>query len=248
MLMGYDGLPIGRGRAFSREAQLNNRLSLVHVWLLAMTLTVAVFAAAAAAVTQLQVRVVTGHEDLIAGSILELRIYESGKAVRRFPLTHGEGWPQASTRVIPVALSEPLDARSVMRFALFYKAASPLSPPWQVVSAEVDLVSGRSPTERLLNTTLSGVIERQGELATEDREPGSLICTSDADCDDQRSCNGRERCAPRTAGADARGCVKGLPTVCPVNQVCTEEHGCRGIDAGSTPAVAPADAAPASTP
>ena len=239
-------LPIGRGRALSREAQLNNRLSLLHMWFLAMTLTAAVSAAAAAPVSQLQVRVVTGHEDLIAGSVLELRIYESGKAVRRFPLTHGEGWPQASTRVIPVALSEPLDARAVMRFALFYKAASPLSPPWQVVSAEVDLMSGRGTTERLLNSTLSGVIERQGELATEDREPGALICTSDADCDDRRSCNGRERCAPRTAGADARGCVKGLPTVCPVNQVCTEEHGCRGIDAGA--AAAPAEPASASTP
>jgi hypothetical protein len=241
-------LPIGRGRALTREVLLNSRLSLMHVWFLAMTLTAAVSAATAAPVTQLQVRVVTGPEDLIAGSVLELRIYESGKAVRRFSLTQGEGWPQASTRVIPVALSEPLDARSVMRFALFYKAASPLSPPWQVVSAEVDLISGRGPPERLLNTTLSGVIERQGELATEEREPGSLLCTSDADCDDHRSCNGRERCAPRTVGADARGCVKGLPTVCPVNQVCTEEHGCRGIDAAAPPAAAPAEPVPATTP
>jgi len=42
--------------------------------------------------------------------------------------------------------------------------------------------------------------------------------------------NGRERCAPRSAGADARGCVKGLPVACPVNQVCTEEHGMPGLD------------------
>ena len=49
-----------------------------------------------------------------------------------------------------------------------------------------------------------------------------MTCVSDADCDDHRRCNGRERCAPRSAGADARGCVSGQPTVCPVNQVCSE--------------------------
>ena len=60
-----------------------------------------------------------------------------------------------------------------------------------------------------------------------------MACKSDADCDDKRSCNGLERCAPRAAGADARGCVKGTPVVCPVNQVCGEGVGCRGV--GSAP-------------
>jgi hypothetical protein len=43
--------------------------------------------------------------------------------------------------------------------------------------------------------------------------------------------------------------VKGLPVVCPVNQVCTEEHGCRGIETAvpATPAV-PTDGAPSTQP
>ena len=57
----------------------------------------------------------------------------------------------------------------------------------------------------------------------------ALACRSDSDCDDRRACNGKERCAPRSPNADARGCVKGTPVVCPVNQVCGEGVGCRGI-------------------
>ena len=182
-------------------------------------------------VSHLQVRIVTGAQDLSAGSVLELRIYEAGKAVRRLPLTHGESWPRDSTRVIPLTLSDALDPRNVLRYSLYYRAASPLAPPWQVVSADVDLSAGHGPSQLLLNATLSGEIERQGELATLERDVSTMTCVTDADCDDQRTCNGHERCAPRTAGADARGCVRGSPVVCPVNQVCSEGRGC--IGAGS---------------
>jgi hypothetical protein len=216
-----------------------------------LALALAASDAVAASVTQVQVRVVTGAAELAAGSVVELRIYEAGKGVRRLPLTHGEAWPRDSTLVIPVPLTEPLDPRTVERFALYYRAASPLAAAWEVIAAEVDLSSGGGAPQRLLNATLYGVIARQGELATEERDARSMICVTDADCDDHRKCNGRERCAPRSAGADARGCVKGSPVVCPVNQVCTEERGCRGIDTASpsTPAApaptgAPSAAAP----
>lgn len=182
-------------------------------------------------VKQLQVRIATGSTDLSAGSYVELRIYQAGKGVRRLPLTHGEAWPRDSTRVIPLNLSEALDPREVLRFSLYYRAASVAAPPWQVVAADVDLSAGRGPPQLLLDATLSGEINRQGELATVERDPGTLVCASDADCDDHRMCNGRERCAPHTAGADARGCVSGSPVVCPVNQVCTEGKGCVGAGA-----------------
>jgi len=185
-------------------------------------------------VKQLQVRIVSGSTDLGAGSYVELRIYQAGKDVRRLPLTHGEAWPRDSTRVIPLNLSEPIDPRDVVRFSLYYRAASVAAPPWQVVAADIDLSAGRAPPQLLLDTTLSGEIDRQGELATVEREVSTLMCTNDADCDDHRTCNGRERCAPRSAGADARGCVRGNPVVCPVNQVCTEGKGCVGAHA-STP-------------
>jgi hypothetical protein len=186
---------------------------------------------AAATVSHWQVRVVTGAVELSAGSLLELRVYQAGKAVRRFPLTHGETWPRDSTRLIPITVSDGLDPRAVSRFALYYHAASPLTPPLEIVDADVELSPGREPAELLLNATLSGVIARQGELATEEREAGAMTCATDADCDDHQNCNGHERCAPRSAGADARGCVKGLPMVCPVNEVCTEAHGCLGAAA-----------------
>jgi hypothetical protein len=215
-----------------------------RIWLLLVAFALVDSRAFAAAVTHIQVRVVTGAAELTAGSLLELRIYEAGKAARHLPLTHGEAWPRDSTRIIPLALAEPLDPRAVLRFGLYYRAASPLAPAWEVVAAEVELSSRGAAPERLLNATLTGVLERQGELATEEREPGTMACISDADCDDHRSCNGHERCAPRSAGADARGCVKGVPVVCPVNQVCTEDHGCRGVEtaAPATPAP-PADGA-----
>jgi hypothetical protein len=185
-------------------------------------------AARAAPVTRLQVRIVTGAVELSPGSILELRVYEAGRPVRHLPLSHGEAWPRDSTRVIPLLLSEPLDPRNVARFSLYYRASSPLTPALEITAADVDLAPGHLPVDRLLNATLSGVVARQTELATEDREPAAMTCSSDADCDDHRNCNGHERCAPRTSGADARGCVKGLPVSCPVNEVCSEAHGCRG--------------------
>jgi hypothetical protein len=179
-------------------------------------------------VSRIQVRIVTGTADLTAGSYLELRIYEAGKAVRRVALTHGEAWPRDSTRVIPLTLNEAIDPRNVQRFSLYYRAASPLSPPWEVVAADVVLSAGREPQQLLLDTTLSGEIAQQGELATLDRDAGTMTCMTDSDCDDQKACNGRERCAPHSPGADARGCVNGSPMVCPVNEICAEGRGCVG--------------------
>jgi hypothetical protein len=198
--------------------------------ILLMTLCAA--AAHAVPVNHIQVRIVTGFADLSAGSYLELRIYEAGKQVRRLPLTHGESWPRDSTRVIPLTLSEALDPRNVQRFSLYYRAASPLAPPWEVVAADVDLSAGREPQQLLLNATLSGEIARQGELATMDRDANALVCMTDSDCDDHKTCNGKERCAPNAPGADARGCVSGSPVVCPVNQICSEgRRGCVGAGA-----------------
>lgn len=192
--------------------------------------------AAAVPVSRLEVRIVTGAEALSAGSDVELRIYETGRSVRRLPLVHGEAWLPDSTHLIPVKLTDALDPRNVVRFAIYYRAASPLSPAWEVVAADVELpTSGGSPA-RLLDATLSGVISKQGELASVERDQAAMMCASDADCDDHRSCNGHERCAPRSAGADARGCVKGSPVVCPVNQVCGEGVGCYGTGALKAPA------------
>jgi hypothetical protein len=191
--------------------------------------------AEAAPVSHLQVRVVTGSDDLTAGSSLELRIYEAGKSVRRLPLVHGESWPHDSTHIIPVKLSDPLDPRNVMRFSLYYRSASPAVPELEIVAADVELPGAVGSPELLLDATLSGVIPRQGELATMDRDQAAIACKSDSDCDDRRSCNGQERCAPHTPDADARGCVKGTPVACPVNQVCSEGVGCRGLAAGPKP-------------
>jgi hypothetical protein len=186
----------------------------------------------AAPVSQLEVRVVTGADELSAGSTLELRIYEAGRAVRRLPLVHGEAWPRDSTHIIPVKLSDALDPRKVVRFSLYYGNASPSASELEIVAADVELPSAMVPPEKLLDATLSGVIARHGELATMDRDLAALACRSDPDCDDHRTCNGKGLCAPRSPDADARGCVKGTPVECPVNQVCGEGVGCRGLSGG----------------
>jgi hypothetical protein len=159
---------------------------------------------------------------------VELRIYEVGGKVRRVALAHGESWLPDSTRVIPVVLNDGLDPRSVSRFGIYYRAAQPESPAWEIVDADVEIGHNGGSLQRLLDTSISGVIARQGELSTPERSLPSMRCETDADCDDHRSCNGAERCAPRAAGADARGCVRGMPVVCPVNQVCSESRGCLG--------------------
>jgi hypothetical protein len=212
------------------------KLSLAKsVWPILLIWALGAANAGATPVSHLEVRVVTGAQELSAGSSLELRIYEAGKSVRRLPLVHGEAWSHDSTHIIPVKLSDPLDPRNVLRFSLYYHGASPLSPALEIVSADVELPSAGDSPERLLDATLSGTIARQGELATVDRDQSSLACKTDADCDDKRTCNGTERCAPHAAGADARGCVKGTPVVCPVNQVCGEGVGCRGLTSDPKP-------------
>jgi hypothetical protein len=225
--MGYDPKldPATAARGTVKLHLASNRLGFALLLLALCT------AGQAMPVKHLQVRIVTGSTDLSAGSYVELRIYQAGKEVRRLPLTHGEAWPRDSTRVISVNLSEALDPRDVLRFSLYYRAASVTALPWQVVAADIDLSAGRGPPELLLDTTLSGQIDKQGELATLERDVSTMICASDEDCDDHRSCNGRERCAPRSAGADARGCLRGTPVACPVNQMCSEGKGCVGAHA-----------------
>ena len=221
-------------RMTRRRGAVKLRLA-TSVWPILLIWALGAADAVAAPVSRLEVRVVTGALELSAGSTLELRIYEAGRSVRRLPLVHGEAWPRDSTHIVPVKLSDPLDPRNVLRYSLYYHGASPLSPPLEIVSADVELPSGGDSPLRLLDATLSGTIARQGELATEDRDLSQLACKTDADCDDKRACNGTERCAPHAAGADARGCVKGTPVVCPVNQVCGEGVGCRGLSAGPKP-------------
>lgn len=206
----------------------------LSVWTIVLACALCATAAVAVPVSRLEVRVVTGAAALSAGSDLELRIYEAGKSVRRLPLVHGEAWLPASTHLIPVKLNDALEPRNVQRFALYYRAGSPSAPAWEVVSADVEIASNHEAPQRLLDATLSGVIEKQGELATVERDQAAMVCATDADCDDHRTCNGKERCAPRTAGADARGCVKGTPVVCPVNQVCGEGVGCHGTSSLKT--------------
>jgi hypothetical protein len=210
-------------------------LPIKSVWPIVLLWSLTAANAEAVPVSRLEVRVVTGAAELTAGSSLELRIYEAGKSVRRLPLVHGEAWPRDSTHIIPVKLSDALDPRNVVRFSLYYRSASPAPSELEIVAADVELPSAKEMPEKLLDATLSGVIAQQGELATMDRDQAALACRSDADCDDKRTCNGQERCAPRAADADARGCVKGSPVVCPVNQVCGEGVGCRGVSGGPKP-------------
>jgi len=200
----------------------------------------------AAPVSRLEVRVVTGAQELTAGSFLELRIYEAGKTVRHLPLVHGEAWLPDSTHIIPVKLNDPLDPRTVVRFGIYYRSAGSAATGLEILAADVELPGNSTSPERLLDTTLSGVIARQGELATTDGDQAALICVTDADCDDKRACNGRERCDPRSREADSRGCVKGTPVVCPVNQVCGEGVGCKGavVFAPAAPSAAATPSAP----
>jgi hypothetical protein len=185
--------------------------------------------AAAAPVRQVELRIVIGAEQLTAGSDLELRIYETNGVVIRLPITHEDSWLPDSTHLIPLRFDEVLEPRNVQRFSIYYRPGSALAAPFEIIAADVELASNTGETQKLLGMTLSGVIPRQGELSTDDRAQSAATCVTDADCDDRRACNGKERCSPHSAGADARGCVRGTPVVCPVNQVCSEGIGCHGL-------------------
>ena len=183
---------------------------------------------AAAPVQQIELRIVIGAEQLTSGSDLELRIYESNGIVRRLTVAHAEPWLPDSTHLLPLKLREALDPRNVKRFAIYYHPASAQSEPFEIIAADVELPGDNGQPQKLLGVTLSGVM-RQGELASDDRAGEAAACHTDADCDDRRACNGRERCAPQSPHADARGCLCGTPVVCPVNQVCGEGIGCHGL-------------------
>ena len=183
----------------------------------------------AAAVLQVELRIVIGAEQLTAGSDLELRIYESNGTVIRLPVAHPEPWLPDSTHLIPLQLSEGMEPHDVQRFAIYYRPSSAVAAPFEIIAADVELPSSSGNPQKLLGVTLSGVIARQGELATQDRSQAASTCLTDADCDDGRTCNGPERCAPHSTDADARGCVRGTPVACPVNQVCGEGIGCHGL-------------------
>lgn len=59
-------------------------------------------------------------------------------------------------------------------------------------------------------------------------------CVSSADCDDGVWCNGMERCAPGTAGADPRGCAPPGSLACPADSTCVErERSCRPCASGA---------------
>ena len=185
-------------------------------------------------VSTLDVSVTSGAADLPAGAVLELKIYEQSPVPRIVALTHGEAWPAAASRLVRVHLERPLDPRRVRRFSLAYRAPRPGLPAWDVESARVEW-DANGERQRLLATTLAGVVAVDRELASEEVREAQLLCATDADCDNGRSCDGVERCEPANRRADPRGCVSGKPVICPVNQVCVEHQGCRGIsEAGSS--------------
>ena len=136
---------------------MNLRLPM-FVWSILLMCTFGAASAAALPVSRLEVHVITGAQELSAGSSLELRIYEAGNAVRRLPLVHGESWARDSTHIIPVKLNEALDPRNVVRFSLYYRSASPVVPELEIVAADVRLPSHQDAPELLLDATLSGVI------------------------------------------------------------------------------------------
>ena len=193
------------------------------------------------AVQRLLVRIVTGTEGAPAGAYVELRIREAGHPDRRLPLAGDAPWPPGSTRTIPVSLGEPLDPDAVARVSIYYRGpANAASASWEIASADVYAMAADGH-EKPVATAIQGLIRREGEIASSERAASSLMCVTDADCDDGRACNGRERCDPSASNASARGCVPGSPVICPRNQVCMERIGCRGL--GTSDATNPPSAA-----
>ena len=184
-------------------------------------------------VSTLDVTVTAGATDLPAGAALELKIYEQGPVARSLPLTHGESWPAGATRVMRVALDRPLDPRRVRRFSLAYRTARGGIAAWEVESAHVEW-QANGERQRLLAANLTGVVAVDRELASAELMDSQMLCATDADCDNGRTCDGVERCEPASRHADARGCVSGRPVICPINQVCVEHVGCRGLGASAT--------------
>ncbi|MCZ8133383.1 MAG: hypothetical protein O9284_19140 [Steroidobacteraceae bacterium] len=247
-----------------RGARRSRRVASALAGLAALWLAAPIAVCAATGpVTRLEVRIVTGTDPAAPGGVVELRLRETGRPDRRLTLTRGDAWPAGSTRVIPLPLAEPVDPDAVTRFGLAFLGTGGPADAWDVASAEVYAVNGRERT-RLLDVSLQGLVRHGGEIATPDRAASTLTCRRDADCDDGRACNGRERCTPGARGGDARGCQAGAPLMCPTNQVCVEGQGCRGVDGGvgagpatgldaddavpPSPAVAPAAPAPTSRP
>lgn len=184
---------------------------------------------AAATVTRLEVRIATGADGVATPGLVELRLREVGKPERHVPIARGDVWPAGSTRVVPVTLPEPIDADAIVRVGIFYRASNASQPDaWEIAGADVVALRGAERV-RLNGASIRGLVPREGELASAERSVSALTCVVDSDCSDGRSCNGTEKCSPGTRGADARGCLRGTPVSCPINQACIEGQGCRGV-------------------
>ncbi len=59
---------------------------------------------------------------------------------------------------------------------------------------------------------------------------GAVSCVTDVDCHDGVFCNGRERCEPESAAADARGCIAATLVPCPDGVPCNEALGICGAE------------------
>ena len=186
----------------------------------------------ASTVSALDVTVTSGATGLPGGATPVLKIYGAGPLPRTLTLPVDGAWPAGATRVVHLVLERPLDPATVRRFALGLEPGHGAAAPWDIESFVVEW-QGERGRERLLAATLSGMVGPGRDLASPERHEAELRCQSDADCSDGLDCNGRERCAPAALGADARGCLAGRPPVCPVNQVCVEHRGCRGVPAGA---------------
>ena len=192
-------------------------------------------AAHALPVSHLQVRIVTGGQDLSAGSVFgtaHLRSRQGGASAAV------DAWRIVAARLDARHPPDPERVRSTR--ATCCASACTIAPPvrshrpgrWLPPMSICRPVASRrnSCSTRRSRGRSSG----RANSRLSERDVSTMTCVTDSDCDDQRSCNGHERCAPRTAGADARGCVRGSPVVCPVNQVCSEGRGCIGADSAKT--------------
>src|SRR5258708_29695376 len=93
-------------------------LPTMSVWPIALLWALCATSAGAIPVSHLEVRVVTGADELSAGSSLELRIYEAGRSVRRLPPVPAEGWPRDYPQITPVNLHQALQPPNAEHFSI----------------------------------------------------------------------------------------------------------------------------------
>lgn len=175
-----------------------------------------------------EITLMTGNDDLRENSRAELVIrLTSGRELRQ--LLHNPGERLAdrtqkntSLNFAPAVMLSEIDQVSL---AWTRDGGDMVKRPdeWEMAELRLSVRNSRNQLQTFFSSSRRKFVESGVfALETSRRSSGISMCRFDNECDDGRFCTGVERCAPGSAGSDARGCLVASTPACRGSMRCDE--------------------------